>query len=71
MEGKRFFSVSEDLNNQDQLLVLLRVTFTWILYTLVYINLVFVIIIDPILLSNQRAPVAPGDFEIKSHIRHA
>ena len=30
---------------------------------------IFVIIIHPILLSNQSAPVAPGDFKIKSHIR--
>ena len=28
-------------------------------------------IIHPILLSNQSAPVAPGDFKIKSHIRTA
>ena len=32
---------------------------------------VFDIIIHPILLSNQSAPVAPGDFKIKSHIRTA
>ena len=29
------------------------------------------IIIHPILLSNQSAPVAPGDFKIKSHIHSA
>ena len=29
------------------------------------------IIIHPILLSNQSAPVAPGDLKIKSHIRTA
>ena len=28
-------------------------------------------IIQPILLSNQSAPVAPGDFKIKIHIRTA
>ena len=32
---------------------------------------VYIIIIHPILLSNQNVPVAPGDFKIKSHIRTA
>ena len=52
-------------------LILFYITQTCPCNILQYFTAIKMIIIHPILLSNQSAPVASGDFKIKSHIRTA